>query len=176
MNNELLDLLRSGGYILYVRHAHADVGEDLPNLDFSNCFTQRNLSQQGRRQAINYGQVLQRLNIPISLPVEASPFCRTAETALLAFGWPNVQTDYFWYGVYRLGENPQEQREALEGFDSRMEMPPPAGSNKVIIAHSFPEGVGLGQIKEMETVIIQPLGEGNGYEIVARIPQEELLN
>ncbi len=80
LNNELLDLLRNGGNILYARYAHADVGDDLPSLDFNNCFTQRNLSQEGRRQAIKYGESLRELNIPVSFPVLASPFCRTVET------------------------------------------------------------------------------------------------
>ncbi|MCS4438767.1 hypothetical protein JTS92_10110 [Clostridium botulinum] len=34
MNRSLLDLLRNGGYILYVRHGEATVGEDQPNLIF----------------------------------------------------------------------------------------------------------------------------------------------
>ncbi len=178
MNNELLDLLRNGGNILYARYAHADVGDDLPSLDFNNCFTQRNLSQEGRRQAIKYGESLRELNIPVSFPVLASPFCRTVETALLAFGWPNVQTDPFWHEIYRLDKNlPEEERQSiLEAFNFKMEKQPPQGSNYLIIAHSFPEGIGLGPIEYMETVIVKPLGEGSGYRVVAKLPLEELMN
>ncbi len=83
MNRSLLDLLRRGGYILYVRHGEATVGEDQPNINFLYCFTQRNLSETGRRQAIYYGQIIRNLQIPINYPVLTSPLCRTIETAQL---------------------------------------------------------------------------------------------
>lgn len=75
MNNSLLNLLRSGGYILYARHGEATVGEDQPNLNFRDCATQRNLSGLGRIQAIYFGEYLRALQIPVSYPIIASqPF------------------------------------------------------------------------------------------------------
>ncbi|APM39844.1 histidine phosphatase family protein [Clostridium kluyveri] len=178
MNNSLLDLLRGGGYILYVRHGEATVGEDQPYLNFLYCFTQRNLSEMGRRQAIYYGQILRNLRIPINYPVLTSPFCRTIETAQLAFGRSNVQIDPFWFEVYKLSGSisAAEQRRILGSFQSRLEVIPPQGSNKVIIAHSFPEGIGLGQIPNMGTVIVRPRGQGNGYEIISKLSLSDLVN
>lgn len=178
MNNSLLDLLRGGGYILYIRHGEATVGEDQPNLNFLYCFTQRNLSEMGRRQAIYYGQVLRNLRIPINYPVLTSPFCRTIETAQLAFGGSNVQIDPFWLEVYKLsGRLPAaEQRRIVDSLRSRLEAMPPQGSNKVIIAHSFPEGIGLGQIPNMGTVVVRPRGQGNGYEISSKLSLSDLVN
>lgn len=178
MNNPLLDLLRGGGYILYVRHGEATVGEDQPNLNFLYCFTQRNLSEMGRRQAIYYGQILRNLRVPINYPVLTSPFCRTIETAQLAFGGSNVQIDPFWFEVYRLGGSlsAAELRRILDSLRSRLEVIPPQGSNKVIIAHSFPEGVGLGQISNMGTVVVRPRGQGNGYEIIRKLSLSDLVN
>ncbi|WHH60005.1 histidine phosphatase family protein [Petroclostridium sp. X23] len=178
MNRSLLDLLRSGGYILYVRHGEATVGEDQPNLNFLYCFTQRNLSELGRRQAIYYGQLLRNLRIPINYLVRTSPFCRTIETAQLAFGTANVQIDPFWFQVYRLSGNlsAAEQRRILDFLQSRLEVVPPQGSNMVIIAHSFPSGVGLGQISDMGTVIVRPRGQGSGYGVVAKLSLADLLN
>jgi hypothetical protein len=105
MERSLLDLLRRGGFILYSRHGEATVGEDQPNLNFQYCFTQRNLSEVGRRQAIYYGQILRHLRIPISYPILTSPFCRTIETAQLAFGSSTIQIDPFWFDVYKLSGN-----------------------------------------------------------------------
>ncbi|AOT73253.1 histidine phosphatase family protein [Geosporobacter ferrireducens] len=171
MNSSLLDLLRGGGYILYVRHGEATVGVDQPYLNFQYCFTQRNLSELGRRQAIYYGEILRNLRIPIGYPILTSPFCRTIETAQLAFGRENVQIDPFWIEIYRLSGylSGGEQRRILDIFRSRLEIKLPLGSNRVIIAHSFPDGIGLGQIPNMGTVVVNPRGQGNGFEIVHRL-------
>lgn len=174
----LFDLLRAGGYILYARHGEATVGEDMPNLNFQYCYTQRNLSELGRRQAFYYGEALRRQQIPISYPIVVSPFCRTIETAQMAFGRPNVIADPFWAEVYRLGGNLSniEKQRILSSLRSKLEIKPPQGSNRVIIAHSFPEGIGLGQIPNMGTVIIRPLGQGRGYEIIDKLTLEDLAN
>lgn len=176
MNNSLLDLLRTGGYILYVRHGESNVGEDLSNLDFHLCYTQRNLSQLGRRQAIYYGSIIRSLQIPIEYPVITSPFCRAIRTAELAFGSMNVQVDPFWYEIYNLNKNitPSEQERILMTLKSKLEIIPDHGTNQVIIAHSFPDRVGLGQIPDMGTVLIKPLGKGNGYEVIDTLTLDDL--
>jgi broad specificity phosphatase PhoE len=171
-------MLRQGGLILYARHGEATVGLDQPNFNFQNCFTQRNLSEVGRRQAAYYGATLRNLQIPISVPVLASPFCRTIETGQLAFERWNVQIDPFWFQVYRLSRNLSylEQNRILNALKSRLEINPPQGSNTAIIAHSFPQGIGLGQIDNMETVVVRPLGRGRGYEIIDTLSLDELVN
>lgn len=177
VNPALVNSLRQGGYILYVRHGEATAGEDQPNLIFSDCATQRNLSAQGKQQAALYGQKIRALQIPFKTPVVASPFCRTRETAELAFGAGNVQVDPFWTKVYKLsGQVSAEEREStLAGLTSILEEKPPEGMNKVIIAHSFPPGMGLGEIPFLGTVIIKPKGQGNGYDIVDLVSFNELL-
>jgi hypothetical protein len=174
----VFDLLSGGGYILYARHGEATIGRDQPNFSFQYCFTQRNLSDMGRRQAIYYGEILRSLQVPVSYPVIASPFCRTIEPAQLAFGQPIVQVDPFWFETYRLSGNLSgaEQRRILDSLRARLEIIPPLGSNRVIIAHSFPAGIGLGQIPDMGTGIIRPLGPGNGYEIVDKLSLSELAD
>jgi hypothetical protein len=95
----------------------------------------------------------------------------------LAFGEENIQVGPFWFEIYRLSGNlnEQEQERILSSLRSVLEIKPTMGSNKVIIAHSFPEGVGLGEIPNMGTVIVKPRGEGNGYEIVTKLTLEEFL-
>lgn len=178
MNKSLFDLLRKGGYILYARHGEATVGVDQPNLNFRDCFTQRNLSDMGRRQAVYYGQILRNLGIPISYPIVTSPFCRTIETAQLAFGRAAVQIDPFWVEIYDLSRNlpAEEQKQIVHSLQSRLEIKPPEGSNKVIIAHSFPREIGLGEIPNMGTVIIKPLGQGMGYEVLSKLSLSDFMN
>jgi broad specificity phosphatase PhoE len=178
LNNSLLDLLKNGGYILYARHGEATVGEDQPDLSFQYCYTQRNLSEMGKRQAIYYGEVLHHLQIPVNYPILTSPFCRAVITAQLAFGRGNVQIDPFWVAIYNLGRNisASEQERTLDTLRSKLEKIPPQGTNQVIIAHSFPTGIGLGQIPNMGTVIIKPLGQGNGFEIISKLSLSDLAN
>lgn len=176
MNKSLLDSLRKGGFILYSKHGEATVGNDLPNLNFRNCSTQRNLSETGRRQAIYYGEILRFWRIPIHYPVASSPFCRTIETAQLAFGIGNVQVDPAWVNVYRLSGNlPNGDTQIiLNALQKVLESKPQAGGNDIIIAHSFPEGIGLGQMPDMGTVIIKPRGKGFGYEVISRLSLSDL--
>jgi hypothetical protein len=172
----LLDSLREGGYIFYSRHAEATEGVDQPNLNFQDCTTQRNLSDLGRRQAVLYGEAFRKLQIPVALPIQVSPFCRAIETAALAFKTENIQVDPLGYDIYRLSGNlnQTEQARILNDLNAELEDQPPMGSNKVIISHSFPAGVGLGQISDMGTVVVRPNGRGKGFELVARLSPEEL--
>ncbi|MBK3495197.1 histidine phosphatase family protein [Viridibacillus sp. YIM B01967] len=176
LTSPILTLLRNGGYNLYARHGEATIGEDQANMNFQDCSTQRNLSEEGKRQAMTYGEALRSLYIPIYYPVLASPFCRTRETAELAFGKENVQVDPFWLETYNLSSNSSaaEQQRILNNLKSALEIPPPAGSNKVIIAHSFPKGIGLGAIPYMGTVIVKPRGVGLGFEIIGQVSLNEL--
>ncbi|MHB1154581.1 MAG: histidine phosphatase family protein [Eubacteriales bacterium] len=178
MNNSLLDLLRYGGYILYARHGEATVGEDQPDLNFQYCYTQRNLSEWGKKQAIYYGKVLRFLQIPVNYPILASPFCRAVMTAQLAFGTRNVQIDPFWAAIYNLSRNTSasEQDRILDTLRSKLEIMPSQGTNQVIIAHSFRAGIGLGQISDMGTVIIKPLGQRNGFDIIAKLTLSDFVN
>ncbi|WP_235957107.1 histidine phosphatase family protein [Paenibacillus apii] len=178
VNPSLLDSLRQGGYILYVRHGEATAGEDRPNLDLRDCSTQRNLSGEGRRQAEAFGEAIRRLHIPVQSPVLAGPLCRTRETAELAFGEENVQIDPFWIRIYRLSGDvtPSEREAALAALTSILEKTPSPGTNQVIVAHSFPKGVGLGGIPNLGTVVVKPRGQGQGYEVAGRISLAELPN
>ncbi|WP_059041388.1 histidine phosphatase family protein [Paenibacillus rubinfantis] len=51
----LRDKLRQGGYVIYVRHGEANVGQDRPGMRPEDCTAQRNLSAVGRGQARRFG-------------------------------------------------------------------------------------------------------------------------
>lgn len=77
--------LRDGDVLIY-RHALAPGGGDPAGLKLGDCSTQRNLSEAGRAQARQIGVALrQRLGALKVAAVWASPWCRTLETARLAF-------------------------------------------------------------------------------------------
>lgn len=77
--------LRDGDVLLY-RHALAPGGGDPPGMTPGDCSTQRNLSDEGRAQARRIGESLRKRLGPVTVTaVWASPWCRTLETARLAF-------------------------------------------------------------------------------------------
>lgn len=77
--------------VLY-RHALAPGGGDPPGLTLGDCSTQRNLSDEGRAQARRLGERLrEHLGAHRVTAVWASPWCRTLETARLAFAPLPVQ-------------------------------------------------------------------------------------
>lgn len=85
--------LQDGDVLLY-RHALAPGGGDPAGFRPGDCRTQRNLSAAGREQARQLGEALrQRIGALQVKAVWASPWCRTLETARLAFPGMAVVTE-----------------------------------------------------------------------------------
>lgn len=75
--------LRQGqGYVVMMRHAVAPGTGDPPGFRLEDCSTQRNLSAEGRQQAIAIGEAFRQRNIPVG-QVLSSQWCRCLETAKL---------------------------------------------------------------------------------------------
>ncbi|MFO6421682.1 histidine phosphatase family protein [Hylemonella sp. W303a] len=84
-DDALWSLLRQGGQIVLVRHAQTTPGVgDPPGMRLDDCATQRNLSEEGRRDARLLGATLQRQGVSVRR-ILSSPWCRCVETARLAF-------------------------------------------------------------------------------------------
>lgn len=84
----LAQALRSSppaGSVLMLRHALAPGTFDPPGFKPGDCATQRNLSDEGRRQARQLGAWLAARQLRPTR-VRSSPWCRCLETARLAFG------------------------------------------------------------------------------------------
>lgn len=77
-------LLRNGGQVVLINHAHAPGSGDPANFDVENCSTQRNLSDRGRQQARRMGALFFAKAAPIEL-VLTSRYCRARDTAEMAF-------------------------------------------------------------------------------------------
>ena len=83
-NQNLINELKNGGKLIFIRHAYAPGGGDPNNFDINDCNTQRNLSNSGREQAKNIGNFFKNNNIKIE-NIYSSEWCRCKETALIAF-------------------------------------------------------------------------------------------
>ena len=56
LNKNLINLLKDGEKIIFIRHAYAPGNGDPDNFNLNNCSTQRNLSESGKVQAKNIGK------------------------------------------------------------------------------------------------------------------------
>ncbi|MDC3138299.1 histidine phosphatase family protein [Candidatus Pelagibacter sp.] len=80
----LIDELKNGGKLIFIRHAYAPGGGDPDNFDINDCTTQRNLSDTGRGQSQKIGNFFKENKISIG-KVYSSEWCRCKETASIAF-------------------------------------------------------------------------------------------
>jgi phosphohistidine phosphatase SixA len=165
----LVSALRQGGFVLYLRHASTDFGQNDEGMtDFANCASQRNLTDAGRAEARTIGAALRELRIPVG-PAIASPFCRTMETARLVFGDAAKPSRAVLGGP---GTDDSGQRYAE--LRKLLSTPVPKGSNLAIASHGNPfrAVAGMPYLAEGEMAVIEPLGDGR-FRIVARIAKTD---
>ena len=160
----LVEALRTGGYVLYLRHTSTDFGQsDEAMTDYANCAQQRNLTDAGREEARAIGAAVKRLRIPVG-PILASPFCRTRETATLVFGTPTVSN------AVRGGPGSDADGQRYAELRKLLSTPVNKGSNLAIASHGNPYRavVGTAYLQEGEMAVIEPRGNGQ-FQVVARI-------
>ena len=111
----LINELKQGGKLIFIRHAYAPGGGDPDNFKISECKTQRNLSVTGREQANKIGNFFRRNNIPIN-KVYSSEWCRCKETALIAFN--KYETKFFLnsFFIAKFAHNKNTQMKKLKRF------------------------------------------------------------
>ena len=107
-NENIVEILKKGGNIIFIRHAIAPGNGDPQNFDISNCSTQRNLSKEGELQALKIGKFFKENDIKLT-KVLSSEWCRCKDTAKIAFG--NYETKNFLNSFYdeRFSKNKDKQ-------------------------------------------------------------------
>ena len=83
-NDDLIQSLKEGGKIIFIRHAYAPGGGDPDNFDVNDCSTQRNLNNVGISQSKLIGEFFVKNKIQID-QVLSSEWCRCKDTAKYAF-------------------------------------------------------------------------------------------
>tara|TARA_Y100000590_G_scaffold321412_1_gene363891 strand:+ start:67 stop:624 length:558 start_codon:yes stop_codon:yes gene_type:complete len=96
-NKKLFKELNDGGKLIFIRHAYAPGSGDPNNFNLNDCSTQRNLSEEGRKQAEYIGEFFSDNEINID-KVLSSEWCRCKETAQIAF--KNFSTNSFLNSFY----------------------------------------------------------------------------
>src|SRR3954468_19853888 len=128
----IVDKLRQGGYVLYMRHTSTDFSQnDANSRSYEDCAHQRNLTDKGRQEAREIGTQIRRLRIPVGT-VLASPFCRTMETARLAFGSATPMNEV------RGGPLRSDDPKRYDGLRKLLSSPVSGGENLIIASHGNP--------------------------------------
>ena len=160
---ELLTELRTGGYVIYLRHTSTDFSrDDVKSRSDDDCDNQRPLTDKGREEARQIGAALRELKIPVG-KILASPRCRTMETALLAFGPPEKSPEA------RAGPASLASDDRYAPLRALLSTPVKPGANTVIASHGNPfyATAGAPYLAEGEAAVVRPLGKD--FEIVARV-------
>jgi hypothetical protein len=153
-DSALVAALRGGGLVLACRHSATDHEASDQGPDRAS---QRNLTDEGVRQARTMGVAIRELRIPIG-EVRANSMYRNRETAEYAFGKATVDS--------ALGaEGSRTGTEAIAALRALLGKPVPRGTNRVtvtrigILSGAF-EGRDVGPIDEGDCLIVRPLGGG----------------
>jgi hypothetical protein len=155
--------LQNGGYVVYLRHADRNAGPkeklsaESKLADFSQCATQRNLTDEGRSDATKIGTTLQSLGIPVGRVI-ALPLCRTRDTAMLAFGRAALEPRLY---------DPDFVAKLLA-------VAPAAGTNTVLVdtEDQVRRLIGL-ELRPAEAAVFKPK-PGGGYDYVGHLDQSDL--
>ena len=172
---ELLSALKEGGHVIYIRHAktfkdYADQAD--PNLDLNDCQTQRQLSDEGIKQAEDIGAGFKEQEIPLD-KIITSEYCRAWKTAEIAFGRfdeKNPKLNFLPFEDY----TDAQVEEMKNNVMPLLTAVPASGKNTVIVGHDdiFEAATGIYPDPMGIAYILTPDGSG-GFELVANVLPEE---
>jgi phosphohistidine phosphatase SixA len=129
-NENIENILKDGGKLIFIRHAYAPGGGDPNNFDISDCSTQRNLNEEGIAQSINLGKFFLKNDIKID-KVLSSEWCRCRQTAEYAFKTLETKSflNSFFSKKFAINKSKQikELKEFVQNWDGK--------KNLVLVTH-----------------------------------------
>ena len=130
LNKNLMNQLEDGNKLIFIRHAYAPGNGDPGNFNLYDCSTQRNLSDEGRKQAQYIGKFFKENKINID-KVLSSEWCRCKETAKIAF--KDFSTNNFLNSFYspKYEKNKDKQVKALNNYIKKFK----SDKNLVLVTH-----------------------------------------
>ena len=130
LNKDLKNQLLDGNKLIFIRHAYAPGSGDPNNFNLNDCSTQRNLSEEGRKQAQKIGEFFKKNKFKIE-KVFSSEWCRCKETAEIAF--KDYSTKNFLNSFYssKYAKNKTKQIEELNNYVQQLKN----NQNIVLVTH-----------------------------------------
>jgi len=128
--NNLQEMFKEGGKLIFIRHAYAPGTGDPDNFDISNCSSQRNLNKEGIEQAKSIGNFFLKNHIEYNL-VLSSEWCRCKQTSKYAF--KNYKTKSFLNSFFskKFAHNKNNQIKELKEYIKKWN----GKDNLILITH-----------------------------------------
>jgi phosphohistidine phosphatase SixA len=161
----LITDLQKGGYVIFFRHTATDMKQKDRDPNLENCDGQRNLNQKGKEEAQQIGAAFRRFNIPVG-EVLSSPFCRTLETAQIAFG-KATKSELLLSIFYDHNKN----QTIIQSFPSLLQTMPSDATNTILVGHGVNLDTALEiTLKEGGAAIFKPKLDGS-FALVSQIQE-----
>lgn len=156
--------LEKGGMVVLMRHTHVDLGAGNPLiLAPGNCAAELNLTRRGREQAKRIGEAFRARHILID-DVLASPYCRSLETGILAFG--RATSASFLIAPPAVSE----ERAALNTEHALQLIDQHKGPSNLVMITQEPNiaNIILESAEQGELVVLKPK-DGTDFDVVGKI-------
>ena len=129
-NEKIINSLKDGKKIVFIRHAIAPGNGDPDNFDITDCSTQRNLNDKGRAQSKIIGEFFKSNKILFD-KVLSSEWCRCKDTGIIAFG--DIETFSALNSFYdqRFAKNKYKQIQNLKKYIKNRK----SKKNLILITH-----------------------------------------
>ncbi len=129
-NENIINSLKEGGKIIFIRHALAPGNGDPENFDINDCSSQRNLSNKGINQSKIIGKFFLQNKIKID-KVLSSEWCRCKDTAYHSF--KNFETFNALNSFYdiKFAQNKKKQIKELKNYIKKWN----SDKNLVLVTH-----------------------------------------
>lgn len=164
-NEAVWQKLAEGGKVVLMRHAAVGATGNIMLRDPS-CIGERNLSAEGESVARVIGKMFSDRNIQIS-EVRHSPFCRTTDTAKIAFGG-GTPVEYLYVLELRGPEEAAAQTRKLNQIIGSYT----GNGNLILITHEPNiNAVSFELLKQSDFLVLQPSG-GDKFEEVGVVRWE----
>ncbi|QCU91058.1 histidine phosphatase family protein [Thiomicrorhabdus sediminis] len=154
-NAELWQALQAGGKVVLMRHAHVDrsIGDSF--IQDESCFTEKNLDELGKQQAQAINQAFAKHEIKVG-QVFSSSYCRTKDTAELAFGTFQVNPI-----LKLIRAIPVEQAKANMAEVRNLISDYQGGDNLIMVTHrpNIAEITNV-RLDVAQMAVFEPLGDG----------------
>ena len=128
--DKILESLKEGGKIIFIRHAYAPGGGDPENFNINDCSTQRNLSDEGINQSILIGDFFKTKKIKID-KVLSSEWCRCRDTAKFAFNEFETFDALNSFFSAKFAKNEKKQIEELKNYIKNWK----SNKNLILVTH-----------------------------------------
>lgn len=161
--------LQGGGHVVLMRHTSPEQGPGKGNalLRDASCAKERNLSQQGKQEAARIGEDFKTRAILVG-DVLASPYCRTLDTAKIAFG-QTLPTEFLSLSeVLTPAEAERNTTEAMRRIGGYAGKP-----NLVMVTHE-PNiaAITFELVEQGAFLVLKPRG-GSEFDVIGKIKLED---